>query len=194
MESSNVLKFSQDIDRNVVGELLKSIKNGNAADFGRLYDLFFPKIYRFIYYRVGHKETAEDLAEEVFLKVHSKIAGLVSEIAFEAWIYQIARNMVIDHYRKQKFTVALEDVENTLEYESNVIDVLSLEHDQKTLLKLLKNLSADEQALLKMKFFENLDNSSIAAILHKSEGAIRVMQHRAIAKLQKLLADNTPQI
>lgn len=191
MESYNVLKFSStEEDKSELFALLNLVKSGDSAAFGKLYDLYFVKIYRFIYYRVSHKETAEDLAEEVFLKVHSKLSGLSEEGAFEGWLYQIARNLVIDYYRKQKMTVALEDVENTLEYESNIIDVLSLEQQQKTLLRLLKLLTADEQALVKMKFFENLENSVIAAVLNKSEATLRVMQHRTISKLQKLIKDN----
>ncbi len=191
MESYNVLKFSStEADKSELFALLNLVKSGDSAAFGKLYDLYFVKIYRFIYYRVSHKETAEDLAEEVFLKVHSKLSGLAEEGAFEGWLYQIARNLVIDYYRKQKMTVALEDVENTLEYESNVIDVLNLEQQQKTLLRLLKLLTADEQALVKMKFFENLENSVIAAVLNKTEATLRVMQHRTISKLQKLIKDN----
>lgn len=191
MQSSHVLKFSSnEPGKTELFALLKEIRSGETAAFGKLYDLYFVKIYRFIYYRVSHKETAEDLAEEVFLKVHTRLSSLSEDGAFEGWLYQIARNLVIDYYRKQKMTVALEDVENTLEYESNIIDVLNLEQQQKTLLRMLKFLSSDEQALLKMKFFENLENSAIAAILDKTEGAIRVMQHRAISKLQKLIKND----
>lgn len=191
MEASNVLKYegSEKTSESLI-LLLQMVKRGEDGAFGKLYDLYFIKIYRFIYYRVGHKETAEDLAEEVFLKIYSKINSLGHEGAFEGWMYQIARNLVIDHYRKQKLTVALEDVENILEYESNIVDVLSLEQEQKTVLKLLKQLSSDEQAVIKMKFFENLDNNTIATLLEKTEGAIRVIQHRAISKLQKMNPHN----
>ncbi|MBL8030502.1 MAG: sigma-70 family RNA polymerase sigma factor [Candidatus Doudnabacteria bacterium] len=187
METYNVLKYegSERNQENLIN-LLSLIKKGEDGAFGKLYELYFTKIYRFVYYRVGHKETAEDITEEVFIKVYSKITSLDQPGAFEGWLYQIARNLVIDHYRKQKLTVALEDVENTLEYESGIIDVLILEQDQKNILKLLKQLSSDEQAVLKMKFFEDLENSTIAKLLSKSEGAVRVIQHRAIAKLQKL--------
>ena len=77
-------------------------------------------------------------------------------------------------------------MENIIEYESNIIDVLNLEAEQKSLLKILKQLSPEEQILLKMKFFEELDNTTIAALLNKSEGAIRIMQFRTLAKLKKL--------
>ncbi len=167
--------------------LLARAKQGNQEAFGEIYDLYFKKIYRFIFFRVGHKEIAEDLAEEVFLKAFGKISGINEDGSFEGWLYQIARNLVIDYYRQKKFTVALEDVENTLEYESNIIDVLSLRDQQKTLLKLMKELGPEQQTVIKLKFFEGLENTEIAQALDKKEGAIRVIQHRAILKLQELI-------
>jgi RNA polymerase sigma-70 factor (ECF subfamily) len=161
-------------------------KNGDQDAFTEIYDLFFKKIYRFIFFRVSHKETAEDLAEEVFLKAFSKIAGIKESSSFEGWLYQVARNLVIDYYRQKKLTVSLDEIENTLEYETNVIDVLDLQQQQKVLLRLMKELTAEQQVILKLKFFEDLDNREIAKILDKNEGAIRVIQHRAIIKLQEL--------
>lgn len=169
--------------------LVKRAKQGHEEALTSIYNLYFEKIYRFIYYRVGHKEVAEDLAEEVFLKAFSKISGITEDGAFEGWLYQIARNKVIDHYRDKKQTVALESIENTLEYESNVVDVLELKEQQKVFLKLIKELGADQQTVIKLKFLENLDNEQIGHMLGKSEGAIRVIQHRAITRLQELIKD-----
>jgi len=152
----------------------------------QIYDLYFQKIYKFVYYRVGHKEIAEDLAEDVFIKAHAKIASLAQDNQFLGWLYQIARNAVIDYYRQKKLTVDLKDVENTLEYETNVVDLMSLEYQQAILLKLLKELGADQQAVIKMKFLEDLDNSEIAQIMETSESNIRVIQHRALTKLIEL--------
>lgn len=167
--------------------ILAKAKLGEQAAFGEIYNLYFKKIYQFIYFRVGHKEVAEDLAEDVFLKAFTKISSINESGAFSGWLYQIARNQVIDYYRQKKLTVNLDEIENTLEYESNVIDVVNLENQQKTLLKLIKELGAEQQVVLKLKFFEDLDNTEIAEMLHKSEGAIRVIQHRGITRLQELI-------
>jgi RNA polymerase sigma-70 factor (ECF subfamily) len=167
--------------------ILAKAKTGDSEAFSEIYDLFFKKIYRFIFFRVSHKETAEDLAEEVFLKAFGKLGSINDSSAFEGWLYQIARNLVIDYYRQKKITVSLDEVENTLEYETNVIDTLELEQQQKILLKLIKQLTSEQQVVLKLKFFEDLDNREIAKILNKNEGAIRVIQHRAVSRLQELL-------
>lgn len=167
--------------------LLAHAALGEKTALGEIYNLFFKKIYRFIFYRVGHKELAEDLAEEVFLKAFGKLASIKEANAFEGWLYKIARNLVIDFYRQKRHTVALEEVENTLEYETNIIDVLNLQEQQKILLKILKELTAEQQVVIKLKFLEGLENSEISELLHKSEGTIRVIQHRAIVKLQELI-------
>lgn len=174
-------------DADSMALLFDKAKKGEDAAFGEIYNLFFKKIYHFIFFRVGHKEIAEDLAEEVFLKAFTKIASVNEDSAFEGWLYQIARNLVIDYYRQKKSIVALEEIENTLEYETNIVDVVNLQEQQKVFLKLLKELGAEQQVVIKLKFLEDLENSEIAELLHKNEGAIRVIQHRAIIKLQELI-------
>ena len=189
MEPTYVYKFSsQEFSENKaeLGLLAKKAKSGDETAFGQIYDLLFQKIYRFIYYRVSHKETAEDLAEEVFIKAHSRINTLNEPEVVESWLYQIARNAVVDYYRQKKLTVDLKDVENTLEYETNIIDLLNLQYQQAILLKLLKELGAEQQAVIKMKFLEDLNNLEIAEALGTNEGNIRVIQHRALLKLTEL--------
>jgi len=192
MLKSPVFSFSSNnIDKtnSLLSPLLAKAKQGEQAAFGEIYNLYFQKIYRFIYYRVGNKELAEDLAEDVFLKAFTKISSVKENVAFLGWLYQIARNQVIDYYRQKKLTISIDEVENTLEYESNVVDVLNLEQQQKLLLKLIKELTPEQQVVLKLKFFEDLNNDEIAEVVGKSEGAIRVIQHRAISKLQELIKE-----
>lgn len=173
--------------------LLEKAKNRDETALTEIYGLFFRKIYNFIFYRVSHKETAEDLAEEVFIKAFAKLSTVKDDKSFEGWLYSIARNLVIDYYRQKKTTVALEDVENTLEYETNIVDVVNLDQQQKQLLKVLKELGAEQQVVIKLKFFEDLSNSEIAELLHKNEGTIRVIQHRALSKMQELIKQQQEQ-
>lgn len=154
-----------------------------------IYETYHLRVYKFIYYRVSHKETAEDLTEDVFVKAFAGIGKLSEPKAFEGWLFQIARNLVIDYYRRKKQLIPLDCVENTLEYDTNVVDIINLQLEQSILIKLLKELSDEQQSVIKMKFFEDLDNITIAALLNKTEGAIRVIQHRAINKLKELLTE-----
>ncbi len=180
-------------DANNKQELLELVQKaiaGSETAFGEIYDLYFEKVYRFIFYRVNHRETAEDLVAETFIRAFKKLAEMENAGAFNGWIYQIARNLVIDHYRSRKETVDLSLLENVLEYEDNIVDHADLEIAQKTFLQLVKKLSPDQQIVIKLKFFDDLGNEEIAQILNKSEGAIRVIQHRALAELKNLLDQN----
>jgi RNA polymerase sigma-70 factor, ECF subfamily len=167
-------------------QILKKAQNGDTQAFALIYDHFSPKIYKFIYFRVGHKEIAEDLLSDTFIKGWRKIQHVNSPAALSAWLYQIAKNNIIDYYRIKKETVALEDVEDFLEDAVDPIDTTSLNMEQKTLLELVELLPTEQREIIKYKFFEDLSNDEIAYVIGKTEGAIRVIQHRAIIKLKEL--------
>lgn len=180
------------ISQNPIGkltEILVLAKAGQQEALADIYEAYFVRVYRFVFYRVSHKETAEDITEDVFIKAFKGLKNLEELDAFEGWLFQIARNLVIDYYRKKKQLVPLDSVENTLEYDTNVVEIINLQLEQSILIKLLKELNDEQQSVIKMKFFEDLDNSTIAKILNKTEGAIRVIQHRAITKLKDIFND-----
>lgn len=171
-------------------QTLKNCQNGDTESFARLYDEFAEKLYRFVFFRVGHKEVAEDILADTFIKAWQKISQVNSPEALSGWLYQIARNNVIDYYRVKKELVPLEDVAEFLEDAVNPVDTASLSLDEANLLKLMKGLTAEQHAVIKYKFFEDLSNEEIAQILNKTEGSIRVIQHRAIARLKELSTKN----
>lgn len=179
-----------DLPARNLAELIKQAQAGKQEALADLYEAYFGRVYRFVYYRVSHRETAEDITEDTFVKAFAGVKNLQATAAFEGWLFQIARNLVIDYYRKKKQLVPLDAVENTLEYDTNVVEIINLQIEQSILIKLLKELNEEQQSIIKMKFFEELDNPTIAQILNKTEGAIRVIQHRAIAKLKELFQDN----
>ena len=167
--------------------ILQKAQNGDQEAFGLIYNHFAEKIYRFIYFRVSHKEVAEDVLADTFVKGWQKINQINTPAALSAWLYQIAKNNIIDYYRVKKETVALEEVEQFLEDEVNPVDTVNLNIQQQKLLELLTILPDDQQQVIKYKFFEDLSNEEIAYVLGKTEGAIRVLQHRAIIKLKELV-------
>src|SRR5258708_4813133 len=153
--------------------------------FGQLYELYFEKIYKFIYFRVSHKEVAEDLAEEVFIRAWSKITH-VKEDSFGGWLYQIAKNRVIDYYRQKKTDIDIDQIANILESDNDLNRDANAVIEHQVFLGLLKQLSPEQQIIIKLKFLEDLSNAEISELISKSEGSIRVVQHRAIQKLQEL--------
>ncbi|MDP4000745.1 MAG: RNA polymerase sigma factor [bacterium] len=170
---------------------LESAQKGNTEAFGIIYDHYSEKILRFIFFRVGHKEVAEDILADTFVKAWLKIAQVNSTNAVPSWLYQIAKNNIIDFYRVRKATIPLESVANVLEDAATPIDELNLGFDQRKILKLLDQLPTEQQQVIQYKFFEDLTNQEIALIMNKTEGAVRVLQHRAITKLKELLKRKT---
>ena len=171
-------------------ELQNAFKKAQKLDreaFGLIYDFMSPKLYKFIFFRVGHKELAEDILADTFVKAWTKIEQVDSAKAFTGWLYQIAKNNIIDYYRIKKVTVNLEEVVEFLEDASSPVDEANMMIEQKVVLELMEYLPQDQQQIIKYKFFEDLENIEIAQIMGKSEVSVRVIQHRAINKLKELL-------
>ena len=168
-------------------QILQKAQNGDQEAFALIYDQFADKIYRFIFFRVGHKEVAEDVLSDTFIKSWQKINQINTPQALSGWLYQIAKNNIIDYYRIKRDLVPLEQVENTLEDAVNPVDSANATMQQKRILLVLDQLPKEQQEVIKYKFFEDLSNEEIAYVMGKTEGAIRVLQHRAISGLKTLL-------
>ena len=167
--------------------LVQASKNGNKDAFGDLYHAYIERIYRFVYYKTHHKETAEDLTSKVFFKVFNKIDGFDEEKGtFTAWIYRIARNTVIDHYRQSRPQMNIDDVwglcgDQDIERDAHIM--LSMEKVEKHLVE----LSGDQREILIMRVWQELSYKEIADIMNKSEESCRMAYSRAIKKLQHIV-------
>lgn len=164
--------------------LLLKATQGDAESFGLLFDKYSSKIYRFIYYKVSNKELAEDLASQAFLKAWEQLAGGQKVKAFQAWLYRIARNLVVDYYRSR------EKDELALIYQSEVIDSdekFKFEPDEtmdrEELESLLLGLKNEVREIVMLKYLEELSIAEIAKIVDKSVGNVRVILFRALKDL-----------
>ncbi len=168
--------------------LIKEAQTGRADCFGHLYDHYISRIYRFVLLKVSYKHEAEDLTHEIFLKAWKNIKGYKSQgFPFSSWLYQIARNQVIDYYRLKKNELSLETIDTDIVKvaSSNEAD-LDRSLDVSRVKTMMKVLNSDQQDVLLLRFVEGLSHREIAEALHKSEGAVRLIQHRAINELKKL--------
>lgn len=173
-------------------QLIKNAKCGDSGSFGLLYDRYTAQIYRFILLKVSHKEIAEDLTHEVFLSAWQNIDNYHFQgHPFSTWLYQIARNRVIDHYRTQKINFSLETVqEDFFQVDQSFDRLLDQQISLNQIKTALKQLTEEQQNIVILRFVEDLSPSEISQILHKSEGAVRLMQHRAIQKLKEIIEKN----
>lgn len=166
--------------------LIRQAKDGDHGSFGKLYDHYISPIYRFVMVKVNHKPDAEDLTHEVFLSAWQNLKNYKFQgFPFSSWLYQIARNKVIDHYRTKKNHSNIDEVDENL---FEVVGTLEGGLDRSLALEEVKeaiaSLSPDQQDVIVMKFIEDLSNEEIAKSLGKSDGAIRLLQHRAVNNLK----------
>jgi RNA polymerase sigma-70 factor (ECF subfamily) len=167
---------------------------GEAEAFGQLYDHYMPMIYRFILLKVAQREEAEDLTHQVFLKAWTNIGSKYSEkgLPLSSWLYRIARNTVIDHYRRTKPTSDLEEGEEREEMISrpDIHRKMDIESDARKAIAAMENLSDIEKDILIMRFIEDLPTKEVAEAVGKSEGAVKLAQHRALGKLRKIMEED----
>lgn len=171
---------------------IKEAQAGGQDAFAKIYNHYLPLIYRYVYLKTNNRAEAEDLTHEVFLNTWQSIRRYApGQFPFSSWLYRIATNEVIDFYRTKKKKVSLDLVEEDFlkipESESKSIDqALDLE----IIKKLIRRLKPEQQDVLIMRFVEDFSPKETAAALNKSEGAIRIIQHRAMNELKKMIPEN----
>jgi len=172
-------------------QLVLQAQDGNSEAFGQLYDAYMERIYRFVYFRVEDQQTAEDITSQVFLKAWSNLDRFqFSRTPYLAWLYTIAHNAVIDHYRTRKVTTALDDVQLSQPDHSELVEnEIDLTVEMKSVKTALQSLTDDQQKVLTLKFIEGMSNNEIAHHLGKREGAIRALQMRGLQALAKQLEE-----
>ncbi|HET6846254.1 MAG TPA: RNA polymerase sigma factor [Anaerolineales bacterium] len=166
-------------------DLVRRAKAGDASAFGQLYDAHVRRIYKYVFFRVSDTETTEDLTSAVFLKAWENLRGYRPSGPFLAWLYTIARNTVIDHYRTRKPAVKLEDV--VLYKEAELDEGLDRQIDAAVLKEAMQTLTDEQQEVLALRFIHELDTEEIARRMHKTEGAIRALQMRALQALARTM-------
>ncbi len=168
-------------------KLLKRAKKGESAAFGQIYDKYAPSIYRFIFLKLGGKKgETEDLTHEVFLSVWKNIESFdIRGVPFSSYLYKVARNAVIDYWRTKKQTFDIENVsEDFFSEDPDLEGKIDLSSNVELVKKCIAFLDPSYQDVLLLKFVEDLSNKEIGEMLKKTEGAVRVIQHRALKQLK----------
>ena len=163
--------------------------NNHKEQFSRIYDQYIEKIYRFIYFKVSSQEMAEDITSKVFLngwESYKNKGGISNPGAF---LYQIARNMIVDYYREKDKTkiVSTEFIPQIADNRTNVHEKAVLGSDIEMVKSAIQNLKKDYQDVLIWHYLEDMPVAEIAQILDKPNGTIRVMIHRGLKALKNEL-------
>jgi RNA polymerase sigma-70 factor, ECF subfamily len=176
-------------DTDHVRGLVEQAQEGERDALEELYLLHFDRIYSYLHMSVGNRHDAEDLTTQTFLKMLEAIGRFRWRSApFSAWLFRIAHNLAMDHFRATKRTQLEEEVpEPPGSEEASAEDEAMQSIGRESMLALIEKLSPEQQQVLTLKFVFNFPNAEVATILGKTEGAIKSLQHRALVSLQKQL-------
>ncbi len=166
-------------------EAISACQKGELEKFSDLYEIYVDKIYRFIYYKTMHTETAEDLTSQTFMKALEKINSYDSKKGlFATWLYQIARNTVIDHYRRSYPEEDLVDAWH-LPDKSDLAAKIDNREFLNQVQKYIHQLQPEQREIVLLRLWDNLPYQEIAKLVGKTEASCKMMFSRALIKMQQ---------
>ena len=177
-------------------ELVRLVQNGNTEAFNPLMRKYQQKIYNLIYQRVGDRETAKDLCQEVFLKAWQSLPNFKKQSAFYTWLHQIAVNCSIDFMRKRNKQILFacealpqngDDVLPMLQLQPSPCQILEKEELGHIIRKAVQQLPSEQRRAFRLRYFHELPIKQIASRLDKSEGTIKTSLHHARQRLRNML-------
>lgn len=171
--------------------LIKKAQHGDQLAFGELYECHAPVIFRYLFAHLDSRMDAEDLTGEVFLKAWQSLPKYNERgIPFLAFLFRIARNVLVDYYRQsnRQESKAPEDLERfRSEDDTELVERVGMTIEHQKILKILARLRPDYRSVLTLRFISELSPEETAQVMDRSVGAIRVLQFRALAALRQAI-------
>lgn len=174
--------------------LLVEQARSDPAAFGLLYEKYVQKIYNYVYYRTGNHHDAEDLTAKTFHRAMKHIPRYEQRgVPFSAWLYRIAHNVVANWYRdrSRRKVIALDELVLYQQWRQSPEGLVEETEEKGELLKVIRQLPADRQQLLILKFVEGMSNEAIGQVMGRSEGAIKSLYHRTLLALRKKMTSQS---
>ena len=166
-------------------ELADLCKKGNNKAFSDLYEMYVDRVYKFIYFKTFHTETAEDLTSKTFLKLLEKINTYKEDKGrFTPWIFQIAKNSITDHFRTKKETVDIDDFWDLADEQDIEID-LNVKQKVDLIKSAMNKLTSGQRDILILRVWQDLSYKEIAEISGKSSSNCKMIFSRAVSKLKE---------
>ena len=174
-------------------QLIEKAISGDKEAFGHLYDCYFLQIFKYLICRSDTQEDAEDMTETVFMKAWEHLPnfwGKKKKHDFRAWLFRIAHNTVIDHYRTRKQFLPLESVSQigTAAGEPGVVALKN--EDSRRIVQAIKRLDETSQKVIVSRFISDLSHKETALSIGISDKNVRVIQYRALRKLRDMLREH----
>jgi RNA polymerase sigma-70 factor, ECF subfamily len=185
---SRHLATSEEAERKRIDDMVERAQDDQSEAFAQIYEEFMDRVYRYVYARTGNVENTEDMTQEVFIRAFESICGYRKMgKPFLGWLIRIAHNLLVDHYRRENrghFLPLPDDcpsgVENPLETAEKKFQMVEVR-------KAMLRLPPAQREALSLRFIAGLSISEAAVMMGKSQGAVKTLQHEAVAKLRKAL-------
>lgn len=172
-------------------ELAREAKKGSVEAVGQLYDRHRPQIFRFVWSRLSHRQLAEDVTAEVFTRMVKSLPDYqFLNLPFQAWLYRIARNLIIDHYRRdgQRDTVSLDEVQYQLTMEKeNPVTLVEQKLAWEQIQSALVEIDEAQQEVLILRFLVGLSLKEVAQTMDRTVASVKTLQHRGLIALRATL-------
>ena len=171
-------------------DLLEKAIRAEPAALGMLYDQYVERIYAYIYHRVGQADLAEDLTGQVFMRMLEAVrTGRGWRTSFSGWLFRIAHNLVIDHYRRKHraILVDIDDAEPVQAQAGDPVRSVENQYERERLRTALAKLTEEQSQVISLRFLEDLSIAEVASIMEKTEGAVKALQYRAILALRRVM-------
>jgi len=168
--------------------LIERVRKGDQDAARTLYERYFDRIYNYVYARLGRAEDAEDLAIDTMTRSLTRLDQFQDQgVAFSSWVYKIAHNATIDHYRRHGKVTLVSLEQATLPQSADPSELAMEQLSNEDLRVALRALTDEQQQVLILRFFQDLTAPQVAGIMGKSVGAVQALQHRALGSLERAL-------
>ena len=176
------------MSRDDEAQLIRRAKQGDETAFAEIYTRHHDAVYTYLFYRVNDVQVAEDITGEVFLRLVAKVDKFTYRgRPVLAWLYTIARNLLVDYQRKQAQAGVSELEDRWVTSDPSPPEVAERSLTRDCLIRSLKHLTEDQQRVILHRLIEGRNNSEVASLLGKTEGAVKSLQHRALASLRRAI-------
>ena len=171
-----------------MGDTLRRARELDPQALGRLYDEHAPAIYAYLYRRIGSAQEAEELTGDVFVRLLETLrSDGLGRAPLRAWLYRVAHNLAMDWFRRQKKMPGIPLAEDLVADNGQPSDIVEDRQVRQRLRASIQRLTPDQQRVILLRFAEGFPAAVVAGLIGKSEGAVKILQHRAVSRLRKLL-------
>ena len=186
MHVMNMKESLTDYYRKVEEQILIQAARDDPQAFGNLYQRYIHQVVRYLYNRLGNTRDAEDVAAQTFMAAYEAFGSFKREKYFSSWLFTIARNKSVDHFRKSRPTVQLQETTPLTSHEAPE-KLLERADELNDIARLIRDLPDEEQELMRLRFVAELSFPEMAALLRRRTEAVKKAVYRILAKIKAQL-------